>query len=166
MEQPRRTEAARQGGDGFPRRPLPPGRLLGHGNRLFRIREEDLSVLQHRPPPDGLRAVPCRHACRAATNWSRGISSSSTREGQLGHVGIYIGNNEFVHASSRKRGVRVDNLNTPYYDKRFVRAVRLKGTDDGPVEAVRIPGFLLEDRDTPPAFLILFFPPRPNSAAP
>jgi peptidoglycan endopeptidase LytE len=49
----------------------------------------------------------------------------------LGHVGIYIGNNEFVHASSRKRGVRVDNLDMPYYNKRFVRAVRLKGTDEG-----------------------------------
>ena len=48
----------------------------------------------------------------------------------LGHVGIYIGNDEFVHASSRKRGVRIDNLNTPYYNKRFVRAVRLKGNDD------------------------------------
>jgi peptidoglycan endopeptidase LytE len=50
---------------------------------------------------------------------------------KLGHVGIYIGNNEFVHASSRKRGVRVDNLDTPYFDKRFVRAVRLKGSDEG-----------------------------------
>lgn len=50
---------------------------------------------------------------------------------KLGHVGIYIGNNEFVHASSRKRGVRVDNLNMPYYNKRFVRAVRLKGSDEG-----------------------------------
>jgi len=49
----------------------------------------------------------------------------------LGHVGIYIGNNQFVHASSRKRGVRIDNLNTPYYNKQFVRAVRLKGNDDG-----------------------------------
>jgi peptidoglycan endopeptidase LytE len=48
----------------------------------------------------------------------------------IGHVGIYVGNNEFVHASSRKRGVRVDNLDTPYFDKRFVRAVRLKGMDD------------------------------------
>ncbi|MFH2074154.1 MAG: NlpC/P60 family protein [Pseudomonadota bacterium] len=47
------------------------------------------------------------------------------------HVGIYIGNNEFVHAASRKRGVRVDNLDTPYFDKRFIRAVRLKGTDEG-----------------------------------
>ncbi|MHB9097334.1 MAG: C40 family peptidase [Syntrophales bacterium] len=50
---------------------------------------------------------------------------------KLGHVGIYIGNNEFVHASSRKRGVRVDNLNMPYFNKRFVRAVRLKGSDEG-----------------------------------
>jgi cell wall-associated NlpC family hydrolase len=49
----------------------------------------------------------------------------------LGHVGIYIGNNEFVHASSRKRGVRIDNLDMPYFNKRFVRAVRLKGNDEG-----------------------------------
>ncbi len=49
----------------------------------------------------------------------------------VGHVGIYIGNNEFVHASSRKKGVRVDNLNTPYYDRRFIRAVRLKGNNGG-----------------------------------
>jgi hypothetical protein len=27
--------------------------------------------------------------------------------------------------------VRVDNLDTPYFDKRFIRAVRLKGSDDG-----------------------------------
>ena len=50
---------------------------------------------------------------------------------KLGHVGIYIGNNEFVHASSRKRGVRIDSLNTPYFDRRFVKAIRLKGNDDG-----------------------------------
>jgi cell wall-associated NlpC family hydrolase len=49
----------------------------------------------------------------------------------FGHVGIYIGNNEFVHASSRKKGVRVDSLNTPYYNRRFIRAVRLKGNDGG-----------------------------------
>jgi peptidoglycan endopeptidase LytE len=48
---------------------------------------------------------------------------------RLGHVGIYIGNNEFIHASSLKRCVYVDNLNIPYFDKRFVRAVRLKGSE-------------------------------------
>lgn len=50
---------------------------------------------------------------------------------QVGHVGIYIGNNQFVHAASRKRGVRVDNLDQPYFDRRFIRAVRLKGNGDG-----------------------------------
>ena len=50
---------------------------------------------------------------------------------RVGHVGIYIGNNQFVHAASRKRGVRVDDLDTPYYDRRFIQAVRLKGSGDG-----------------------------------
>lgn len=49
----------------------------------------------------------------------------------FGHVGIYIGNNKFLHAASRKRGVRVDSLNEPYYNRRFIRAVRLKGSDEG-----------------------------------
>jgi cell wall-associated NlpC family hydrolase len=48
----------------------------------------------------------------------------------IGHVGIYIGNNEFVHASHRGKVVRIDSLDTPYFQKRFRRAVRLKGLDD------------------------------------
>ena len=48
----------------------------------------------------------------------------------LGHVGIYIGNNEFVHASSKRKVVRIDSLDTPYYQKRFQRAVRVKGLDN------------------------------------
>lgn len=48
----------------------------------------------------------------------------------LGHVGIYIGNNEFVHASSTSRVVRIDRMDTPYFQKRFQRAVRIKGLDN------------------------------------
>ena len=49
----------------------------------------------------------------------------------ISHVGIYIGNNEFVHASSgRAREVRVDSLDQPYYNKRFVKAVRLKQLEE------------------------------------
>jgi peptidoglycan DL-endopeptidase LytE len=56
----------------------------------------------------------------------------NTRRRALGHVGIYIGNNEFVHAASgRSRAVKVDTLDKPYYDKHFVKAVRLKSLDDG-----------------------------------
>jgi LysM repeat protein len=51
----------------------------------------------------------------------------------VGHVGIYIGNNEFVHASSRDKAVRIDSLDTPYFYKRFVRAVRVKGLNDNGV---------------------------------
>jgi len=50
----------------------------------------------------------------------------------IGHVGIYIGNNEFVHAASgRSRMVRVNSLDEPYYSKHFVKAMRLKGLDGG-----------------------------------
>jgi cell wall-associated NlpC family hydrolase len=52
---------------------------------------------------------------------------------EFGHVGIYIGNHEFVHASSRDKVVRIDSLDSPYFHKRFVRAVRVKGLDDNGV---------------------------------
>ncbi|MBI4822814.1 MAG: LysM peptidoglycan-binding domain-containing protein [Nitrospirae bacterium] len=41
------------------------------------------------------------------------------------HVGIYLGDNQFIHASSRERKVTIDSLNTPYYIKRFIGAKRL-----------------------------------------
>lgn len=40
------------------------------------------------------------------------------------HVGIYLGNNLFIHASSRSRKVTIDSLDTPYYLKRFIGAKR------------------------------------------
>ena len=41
------------------------------------------------------------------------------------HVGIYLGNNLFIHASSKGKKVTIDNLETPYYLKRFIGAKRL-----------------------------------------
>lgn len=49
-----------------------------------------------------------------------------TRRASNRHVGIYIGNNEFVHASSRNKEVRIDNLDAPYFSKRFINGVRVK----------------------------------------
>ena len=40
------------------------------------------------------------------------------------HVGVYLGNYKFVHASSSK-GVRIDDLKSDYYDKTFIRGGRL-----------------------------------------
>jgi LysM repeat protein len=41
------------------------------------------------------------------------------------HVGIYIGNNLFIHASSKGKKVTIDSLETPYYLKRFIGGKRL-----------------------------------------
>ena len=41
------------------------------------------------------------------------------------HVGIYLGDNRFIHASARERKVTVDSLDTPYYVKRYIGAKRL-----------------------------------------
>jgi cell wall-associated NlpC family hydrolase len=41
------------------------------------------------------------------------------------HVGIYLGDNRFIHASSGDRKVTIDRLDAPYFIKRFVGARRL-----------------------------------------
>ena len=46
------------------------------------------------------------------------------------HVGIYLGNNLFIHASSYAKKVTIDSLNTSYFVKRFIGAKRLDGLDD------------------------------------
>ena len=45
----------------------------------------------------------------------------------ISHVGIFVGNGKFVHASSpRSGGVRVDSLNDGYYKSTFRGARRVK----------------------------------------
>jgi LysM repeat protein len=46
------------------------------------------------------------------------------------HVGIYIGNDLFIHASSKGKKVTIDSLETPYYLKRFIGAKRLISASD------------------------------------
>ena len=41
------------------------------------------------------------------------------------HVGIYLGDNRFIHASSLARKVKIDNIEAPYYVRRFIGAKRL-----------------------------------------
>jgi len=67
-------------------------------------------------------------------NNSRKISTTELKEGDLvffntrghgvSHVGIYLGNNHFIHASV-SRGVMVSSLFEPYYLQRFVGAGRI-----------------------------------------
>jgi len=46
--------------------------------------------------------------------------------GPLTHVGMYIGNGQFLHAANPRRGVRIDKLDSPYFSKRFAGARRYK----------------------------------------
>ena len=43
------------------------------------------------------------------------------------HVGIYMGNDQFIHASAlNKGGVRIDSLSSDFYNARFIGASRIK----------------------------------------
>jgi murein DD-endopeptidase / murein LD-carboxypeptidase len=63
------------------------------------------------------------------------ISQNNMEEGDLvffkieskniTHIGIYLQNNKFVHAGTKK-GVRIEDLNEPYFKKYFFKAGRLK----------------------------------------
>ena len=50
------------------------------------------------------------------------------------HVGIYLGENLFIHASSMVHKVAIDSISLPYYRKRFLGARRLV-VDGGPAVA-------------------------------
>ena len=54
---------------------------------------------------------------------------NTRRSSNPGHVGIYLGENKFVHAS-RTLGVTVSSLDEAYYKKRYVGARRVDQTDD------------------------------------
>lgn len=47
-----------------------------------------------------------------------------TGKRSISHVGVYLGNGRFAHASTQK-GVTIDHLEFPYYKKRFVGGGRI-----------------------------------------
>lgn len=48
---------------------------------------------------------------------------------RINHVGIFIGNDTFIH-SSLSKGITCDTLNASYYDKRYATAVRILDLQD------------------------------------
>ena len=54
------------------------------------------------------------------------------------HVGIYVGNNQFVHMSYRSRQAKVDNMDSQYFANRFIRGVRIKELVDMPISQAKI----------------------------
>ena len=50
------------------------------------------------------------------------------------HVGIYLGNNLFIHASSLSKKITIDSLEAPYYFRRFIGAKRIAEPEDQEAE--------------------------------
>lgn len=75
------------------------------------------------------------HGARAISQLGNTIPRSELQPGDLvffntlkstfSHVGIYLGNNRFVHSPSSGGGVRVEDMQTSYWAKRFNGAQRI-----------------------------------------
>jgi len=76
------------------------------------------------------------HSSAAQARMGTPVPRSELRPGDLvffqtnrrgiSHVGIYIGDNRFVHAATHGRGVTVDSLHSSYYASRYRGARRVK----------------------------------------
>jgi cell wall-associated NlpC family hydrolase len=54
------------------------------------------------------------------------FDTSRRRRGYINHVGIYIGNHKFIHASSSRRQVIISRLDKKFYKARFKWGRRVK----------------------------------------
>lgn len=62
----------------------------------------------------------------------------NTQRRQFSHVGIYLGDNKFVHAPSKGNRVRVDNMNSRYWQVRFDGARRVADPEKERMEVEQI----------------------------
>jgi cell wall-associated NlpC family hydrolase len=51
---------------------------------------------------------------------------ANTYKHGVSHVGVYIGNNKFVHAANHRSGVKTDSLSSSYYSRKYYCARRVK----------------------------------------
>ena len=60
-----------------------------------------------------------------AMSFRSATSCSSAPARYANHVGMYIGDGNFVHASTPSTGVRINCLNETYYTNRYIGARRI-----------------------------------------
>ena len=60
----------------------------------------------------------------------------NTMKRAFSHVGIYVGDGKFIHAPRAGKSIRVDDMRSAYWQKRFNGARRVQA-EDGPDSAAR-----------------------------
>ncbi len=54
------------------------------------------------------------------------FDTNGVNRGNISHVGIYVGNGEFIHSDMTK-GISIAKLNNPYYQRNYVKSIRVSG---------------------------------------
>ncbi len=80
------------------------------------------------------------HSARAISQLGKTIPKNELQPGDLvffntlrstfSHVGIYLGNNRFIHSPSSGGGVRVEDMQDSYWQKRFKGAQRIEAKNN------------------------------------
>ena len=84
----------------------------------------------------GKYGVSLAHSARAQSSVGTAVDRANLQAGDLvlfkgatgnsiGHVGIYIGGNNFIHASNPSDGVKITSMSTSYYQTRYVTSRRV-----------------------------------------
>lgn len=84
----------------------------------------------------GKYGVSLAHSARAQSSVGTAVDKANLQAGDLvlfkgatgnsiGHVGIYIGGNNFIHASNPSDGVKITSMSTSYYQTRYVTSRRV-----------------------------------------
>ena len=84
----------------------------------------------------GKYGVNLTHSARAQSSVGTAVDRANLQAGDLvlfkgatgnsiGHVGIYIGGNNFIHASNPSDGVKITSMSTSYYQTRYVTSRRV-----------------------------------------
>ena len=84
----------------------------------------------------GTKGITLPHSSQALFKCGKPVAKSDLQPGDMvffantyrrgiSHVGIYIGDGKFIHASRHSRGVRIDQLDAAYYKAHYAGARRI-----------------------------------------